>query len=143
MARRVLAALAATVALVLGLSILAFGQTEPSPEEAAVAAATEWLALVDAAQYGESWDEASSFLRAAVTREDWERQVGAVRGALGAVRERKVRSRTSTTSLPGAPDGHYVVIELSTSFAQKAEAVETVTPRLEDGAWKVSGYYVR
>jgi len=143
MARRVLAALAATVALVLGLSILAFGQTEPSPEEAAVAAATEWMALVDAGEYGESWDEASSLLRAAITREEWERQVGAVRAAFGAVNDREVRSRTSTTSLPGAPDGHYVVIELSTSFEQKADAVETVTPRLEEGVWRVSGYYVR
>jgi len=143
MSRKILAALVAFAVLSLGLAVLAFGQADPSSEEAAVAAVTEWLALVDEGRYGESWDGASELLRAAITREEWERQVGAVRGAFGAVRGREVRSRTSTTSLPGAPDGHYVVIELSTSFEQKADAVETVTPRLEGGVWKVSGYYVR
>lgn len=145
MPRRILAALVAFAALVLGLVLLASGQEAPAAaeEEAALAAATAWLALVDEGRYGESWDEASELLRAAVTREEWERQVGAVRGAFGAVERREVKSRTIATSLPGAPDGRYVVLELATAFARKAEAVETVTPRLEDGAWKVAGYYVR
>jgi hypothetical protein len=47
------------------------------------------------------------------------------------------------SSLPGAPDGSYVVIELSTSFEKKAEAIETVTPMLEEGVWRVSGYFIR
>jgi hypothetical protein len=36
------------------------------------------------------------------------------------------------------------VIQFETSFANKQRAVETVTPMLDtDGAWRVSGYYVR
>lgn len=143
MGRRALAALIAFIALVVGLSILAFGQEEPASEEAAVAAAGRWLALIDEGKYGESWDQASELLRVAVTREGWERQVGGVRGAFGEVLSREVRSSKSMTSLPGAPDGRYVVIEYASSFANKAEAVETVTPRLEQGVWKVAGYYVR
>jgi hypothetical protein len=47
-------------------------------------------------------------------------------------------------TLPGAPDGEYVVIQYSSQFANKASAVETVTPmREKDGSWKVSGYYVK
>jgi hypothetical protein len=47
-------------------------------------------------------------------------------------------------SLPGAPDGQYVVIKYDTTFANKAAAVETVTPMREaDGSWKVSGYFVK
>ena len=47
-------------------------------------------------------------------------------------------------SLPGAPDGEYVVLQFDTSFANKKEAVETVTPMLDkDGKWKVSGYYIK
>ena len=47
-------------------------------------------------------------------------------------------------SLPGAPDGEYVVILFKTSFEGKAEAVETVTPmRDADGEWRVAGYYIR
>ena len=47
-------------------------------------------------------------------------------------------------SLPDAPAGKYVVLQFDTSFANKKEAVETVTPRLDaDGTWKVSGYYIK
>lgn len=48
------------------------------------------------------------------------------------------------TSLPGAPDGKYVVIQYDTSFENKKAAVETVTPMLDkDGKWRVSGYYIK
>jgi hypothetical protein len=57
---------------------------------------------------------------------------------------RKVRSREYAEKLPGAPDGKYVVIQFDTAFANKASAVETVTPMLDaDGVWRVSGYFVR
>ena len=48
------------------------------------------------------------------------------------------------TSLPGAPDGQYVVIQFKTSFENKRSAVETVTPMFgKDQRWRVSGYYIR
>jgi hypothetical protein len=57
---------------------------------------------------------------------------------------RKVISARYATSLPGAPDGEYVVIRYETEFTNGKEAVETVTPCLEkDGSWKVSGYYIK
>jgi predicted SnoaL-like aldol condensation-catalyzing enzyme len=57
---------------------------------------------------------------------------------------RKVKSATYTTSLPGAPDGQYVVIQFNTSFENKKSRVETVTPRMDsDGKWRVSGYYIK
>lgn len=143
MGRRVIAVAVACAALVLGLSILAFGQEEGSPEEAAVTAAREWLTLVDEGRYGESWDESSELLRNAIQREDWERQAGSVRSPFGAVLSRELDSSTSMTEIPGAPDGQYVVIEFATAFENKAHAVERVTPRLEDGVWRVAGYYVR
>ena len=68
----------------------------------------------------------------------------AVRKPLGKLITRKVRTKTYRTSLPGAPDGEYVVIEFETSFAQKKTAIETVTPIIDkDGTWRVSGYYIR
>jgi hypothetical protein len=66
-----------------------------------------------------------------------------VRKPLGAVVSRQVKSKTYTTSLPGAPDGEYVVIKYDTSFENKRASVETVTPmRDSDGTWRVSGYYI-
>jgi hypothetical protein len=55
-----------------------------------------------------------------------------------------LKSATYTKSLPGAPDGEYVVIQYDTGFEHKQSAVETVTPMLDkDGKWRVSGYFIR
>lgn len=113
-------------------------------KEAASAVAMEWLALVDAGKYAESWDDAAELFQDAVPKGLWVQQLGGARGPLGKVLKRELKSKAYKTSLPGAPDGEYVVIQLATSFANKKAAVETVTPMLEkDGRWRVSGYYIR
>lgn len=113
-------------------------------ESAASAAATSWLSLVDAGTYGESWKEAAPLFRSAVTSEQWDQSLKAVRAPLGSVRSRKLESARLATELPGVPDGEYVVLEYSTSFEHKQSATETVTPmRVPDGTWRVSGYYIR
>ena len=66
------------------------------------------------------------------------------RQPLGASLSRKFISKRYLTSLPGAPDGEYVVILFAASFQNKQSAVETVTPMLDkDGTWRVSGYYIK
>jgi hypothetical protein len=113
-------------------------------EEQAVKAAEAWLALVDAGDYGASWDDAAQMFKRAVSKEQWETMVQAVRPPLGQVESRTVKSAVFAATLPGAPDGEYVVIQLETSFANKKAAIETVTPMKDpDGEWRVSGYYVR
>jgi hypothetical protein len=55
-----------------------------------------------------------------------------------------VKSVTSANTLPGAPDGEYVVFQFDTSFERKEAALETVTTIHEaDGQWRVAGYFVR
>jgi hypothetical protein len=74
----------------------------------------------------------------------WADAVGAVRAPLGNLRSRRVKSAESRTSLPGAPDGKYVIIQYETSFENKQAVLETVTPMREaDGSWKVTGYFIR
>ena len=107
-------------------------------------AARSWLALTDSAKYGQSWDDAASFFRSAVSRSDWEKAIKGVRSPLGAVKTRRVKSSTFTRTLPGAPDGEYVVIVFESQFENKAVAVETVTPMHDkDGTWRVSGYFIK
>lgn len=113
-------------------------------DQPAVDAASAWLALIDAGKYGDSWTTAASYFKNAVTKEQWTTQAAAARQPLGALVSRKVSSRTVATSLPGAPDGRYVVIQYDSVFANKKRAVETVTPMLEpDGTWHVSGYFIK
>ena len=111
---------------------------------AALTAADRWLAVVDSGDYAESWEQASEYLKKVVTREKFVQSLEAVLGPLGSLASRKVKSSKYRTSLPGAPDGQYVVIQYASSFQNKKKAVETVTPMLEpDGTWRVSGYYIK
>jgi hypothetical protein len=117
---------------------------EPKPEDEAQKAAEQWLSLVDDGHFAESWKTAAAYFQAAVPQELWERQLGAVRKPLGKLISRKLKTAKHTKSLPGAPDGDYVVLQFETSFENKKEAIETVTPMLEkDGAWRVSGYFIK
>jgi len=131
-------------ALVTALATSSAHAQDAAAEKAAVAAADAWLKVVDAGRYGESWDGAARPFRTAVKKDDWKQALDGVRAPLGKVVSRKVSTRTFTRTLPGAPDGKYVVIEYATWFENKRTAVETVTPMLdEDGRWRVSGYYIR
>ena len=99
---------------------------------------------MDNGQYDRSWDAASPMIQQAIGKPQWAQKMGAVQGMFGKRVSRKLISQTPHTSLPGAPDGKYVVILFNTSFAKKASAVETITPKREaDGTWKVSGYYIK
>jgi hypothetical protein len=79
-----------------------------------------------------------------VKEEQWKQSLQAVRKPLGKLITRKIKTKTYKTSLPGAPDGDYVVIQFETSFEHKKSAIETVTPLMDkDGKWRVSGYYIK
>jgi hypothetical protein len=117
---------------------------QPDKEEAAVAAAEKWLGLVDAGNYKDSWKEASSLFKGSVKEDQWAQAMDSGRKPFGKLISRKVSKTTYMTSLPGAPDGQYVVIQFDTSFENKKAAIETVTPMMDkDGQWRVSGYYIK
>lgn len=114
------------------------------PEDAAQAAAESWLKLVDEARYAASWEQAAKVFKGALKQADWEQTAAGVRTPLGKLVSRRLKSREYRETLPGAPDGKYVVIQYDTVFANKAAAVETVVPMVDpDGAWRVSGYFIR
>ena len=132
----------ATGCLIAFLAVPALAADKP--EDAAQAAAESWLKLVDGANYLASWEQAARLFKGAVKQADWKQMAAGVRGPLGKVVSRKLKSRDYREKLPGAPDGRYVVIQYDTVFEHKASAVETVTPMADpDGAWRVSGYFIR
>jgi len=115
-----------------------------SAEEDASKAAKSWLALVDAGEYSKSWAQSAELFKNAVTKKKWSQSLDAARKPLGDLVSRKVMSAQYATSLPGAPDGEYVVIQFKSSFSNKKAAVETVTPMKDsDGKWRVSGYFIK
>jgi len=134
----------ALVIMVLILSAVPVLAGSSEKENAAVISAEKWLGMVDAESYSESWKEAAELFRNAVKEKQWHQSLQAVRKPLGKLITRKIKTKTYKTSLPGAPDGDYVVIQFETSFEHKKSAVETVTPMMDkDGKWRVSGYYIK
>jgi hypothetical protein len=126
--------------LVVGLA----AAQEVDKEKTALIAAEKWLATVDEGKYAESWQDAAAYFKNAVSKEQWEQSLQAVRKPLGKLLSRRIQSKSYQRSLPGAPDGEYVVIQFKTSFGNKSSAVETVTPMVDkDGRWRVSGYFIK
>ena len=130
--------------MVLVLGFIQVCNAQEKSQQKAVEAAQKWLALIDQGEYGESWETASDYFRGAVAEKQWQQALTAVRSPLGKVTTRKLKSKQYATSLPGAPDGEYVVIQFETSFEKKKSSIETFTPMKEkDGGWRVSGYYIK
>ena len=136
------------VSALLGILLFTIGGCAPdnnsNAEKSGIESAQAWLEFVDSEKYAESWEEAAEYFKSAITKEKWEKTIQAVRKPLGKVVSRKLKSQKYATSLPGAPDGEYVVIQYTTDFENKKAATETITPMLDKAdKWRVTGYFIK
>ena len=131
--------------LVLSLSLWGIAvHADDTFAQSATAAAETWLGQVDAGDYARSWREASTYVQGAITEQAWIASLNGVRTPLGQRLSRQLKQVQHTQSMPGAPDGDYVVMQFDTRFANKQAAVETVTFLQEKkGEWKAAGYYIK
>jgi len=116
--------------------------TEKDDDEV-VAESRKWLGLIDDGKAGLAWDGADASLRASVTRAKWIDGIRELRKPYGAVKARKTTQIARAHSLPGAPDGDYVIVQFDTEFANGKHASELVTWTLTNTSWRVSGYQIR
>ena len=103
-----------------------------------VNSARQWLGLLDQGRWDESYRATGASFRKLNTGEIWSSTSEQVRTPLGAMIS---RTYVSQEKLPAPPYG-YEVVKFRTRFANKAEAVETVTLNREDGAWRVVGVMI-
>ena len=133
--------------LLVALSFLGLAQqTEDhsKDEKAAVKAAEKWLGIVDEGKYEDSWDGTAKFFQVNTTKEAWDAALKGILPPLGNMQSRELVSSRFLKRMPGAPSGEYVMIQFKTSFENKADAVETVTPQKdENGKWRVCGYFIK
>lgn len=118
---------------------------QPEASAPARQAAEAWLAVVDSGRYADSWANAAEAFRGAVSQAAWDSAMRVNRAPLGAVTSRELLGAQPLTDPPGAPPGEYVLLQFRTKFAgRELPAVETVVPmKDQDGAWHVSGYFIR
>jgi hypothetical protein len=132
---------AATVAIFLTLTLASLAQPLT---DAGVEAATAWLKLIDDGNYAASWQDASSYFRSQIPEDKWVDTIGNLRKLLGGLAGRELASAQAVTTLPGAPDGNYLVVQFRSSFTSKHSAIETVIMLLaKNGHYAVAGYFVR
>lgn len=97
----------------------------------AVNSAEAWLSLIDNQKYKDSWNESAELFRNAISSPQWQRTVENIRKPLGKLVSRELKSKNYKTSLPGVPDGEYVLIQFKSSFTNKKSLIETVTPMMD------------
>lgn len=109
--------------------------SEQATNQQVLDAARHFLALVEAKKWEESYAATGSAFRKLNTLQVWSDVSEQVHARYG-----KALSRTllSQENLPAPPAG-YEVVKFRTVYANKAEAVETVTLDREDGKWVVVG----
>lgn len=109
-----------------------------SPDAEVVDTARRFLVLLDQGNWPESYRATASSFRKMNTLQVWSDVSEQARTPLGAMIS---RSFVSQENLPAPPHG-YEVVKFRTRFANRAEAVETVTLDREDGAWRVVGVMI-
>jgi len=104
--------------------------------------AKSWLVLIDNGQYQQSWQQTDSLFKQAMPQSNWSDVLKQVRVPLGKVILRKNLSLMKYDSLPGTPDGEYVIIQFQSQFMNKEQAVETISLSKNSGQWQPLGYFI-
>lgn len=112
--------------------------TAGQSETEAVRAARAWLALGDQGRWNDGWRATSKSFRDLNTAKVWADVSERVRKPLGAMLS---RTALSQETVPAPPAG-VEVVKFRTSFANKPEAIETVSLVREDADWKVVGIFL-
>lgn len=111
---------------------------------AALKTADAFIAKVDAADWEGSWAISGEYFQSLTTVEQWTAAAQTAREPLGKVKERRVATIQNVTSLPGAPDGDYKVLQYHSFFeGVDALTIETVVMIRRGGGHEIAGYFVR
>jgi len=101
-----------------------------------------WLQLLDSGKYPESWNTADTILKDQISLPSWVKAINSFRTPLGQPVSRENIMSKEFTSLPGAPDGEYLVMKFKTEFQNKKDSIETLTFNKSEKKWRVIGYYI-
>ncbi len=104
--------------------------------------AINWLQLIDAGEYTKSWQQADALFKSQLSKANWKSALNTVRAPLGKVATREQISANAYSSLPGAPQGKYLIVQFKTQFSARL-AVETLTLSKSSGQWRAVGYFIK
>jgi hypothetical protein len=106
------------------------------------AAARQWLSLIDAGHYVQSWSRAGISFKNSISAQLWQARIAPVRDPFGAVCERNIIDVKRPSTIASLPEGEYAVVKFNSNFANGAAAVEIVALNKQDDRWAVIGYFM-
>lgn len=115
-----------------------FGQNLSDAERLEIQKTTEdWLKLIDAGKFVESWDGISAELKAKYAKEKWQSVLEPLLKKVGKFKSRKLKSIFST-------DSETVATDFESSFTKLSLATETIILKREkDGKRRVASYSIK
>jgi D-alanyl-D-alanine carboxypeptidase len=100
-------------------------------------AAEDWLHLVDAGKFAESWEAISAELKAKYAKEKWQSVLQPFLKKVGNFKSRKLKSVIAT-------EAETVTIDYESSFGKLPAAVETLILKREaEDQWRVASYSIK
>ncbi|MGB8378714.1 MAG: DUF4019 domain-containing protein, partial [Rhodanobacteraceae bacterium] len=100
------------------------------------------LSEFDAMDYEAVWARTSTYLRSLISHSDWPKAISAYRSGMEKLRERTFDSFGFSDTLDGAPPARYALLTYRSNFGEQ-KGREKIVLVLEDGEWKLAGYFVR
>ena len=125
--------------LLTSLLVCLFANAE---EENPIATARAWLNLVDSGEYHESWQQADQVFQNTTPKARWQTALAQIRVPLGRVMSRTYFGTAKYDSLPGLPNGEYLVVKFQTEFMNKEAVVETLSLSKAADGWHPLGYLI-
>ncbi len=101
-----------------------------------------FLERTDASDWQGSWELTGNYFQSQASAKEWEERVEPVREPLGAVQSRELVTVQRASSLPGAPEGEFQVLQFETYFEKGGRSIETVVMMQEAEGWQVNGYFI-
>lgn len=133
-----LAALFSSAAAPSAAPVATAAEAQDPSSQVATDAARSFLALVDAGDWSRSYAATAQSFRKVNTEALWAQASRQVYSPLGPLQD---RSLAGADFVPAPPNGSWIV-KFRSSFANRSDAVETLSLVREDGTWKVTGIFV-
>lgn len=128
--------------ILVSLTFALPSSAQETPEQAAIAAAEQFLGLINDNSIDLAYLSTASYLQEANSQQLWVRSVGTQRTFYGEKLQHSVRAITVKNTLSHHPDGSYISIIFESQFEKKAYSIERLEMILEvDGTWRVAEYF--
>ena len=135
------------VLAVAALSAIAFplrsAAQDPRRNEA-VAAARDWLALLDKHDVKQMYATSGKRFRDGITEEKWSLVAESGRQQFGGVKSRTLVGAESPPDTPNRPKGEFMTVVFRADFDKRGVGTESLPlAREADGTWRVIGYLMK